>query len=87
MLSKLPPRYSRKGGCLRCGACCVAEGCKHFEPADGFNVATCLIYGYPERPERCGLFPEMPPIPFETCGFYFDDTWDGGVVRPGDFLR
>ena len=57
------------------------ENCEHFEVGE---PATCKIYDSPDRPLRCKLFPEMPPIPreFEKCGYYFLDTWeDNRVVK------
>jgi len=73
-------RYERKGNCNRCGDCCVNEDCEHFEMGE---PATCLIYGK-ERPLKCTLFPEMPPIPkeFVNCDYWFEDTWeDNRIVK------
>jgi len=69
-------RYIRMGECIRCGQCCVNEDCEHFEMNE---PATCLIHKK-ERPARCVLFPEMPPILFETCGYYFLDTWEDNKI-------
>jgi len=69
-------RYERQGKCLRCGQCCERENCPHFETGE---PATCLIYDK-ERPARCGLFPEMPPILFEKCGYYFLDIWEDNKI-------
>ena len=75
-------RYKRKGRCLRCGSCCLCEdpACEYLSFDD--NVAVCLIYKQADRPLRCKLFPEMPPIPkeFKDCGFYFLDTWEDNKI-------
>ena len=73
-------RYDRKGECNRCGDCCVNEDCEHFQFGE---PATCLIHDK-ERPLKCPLFPEMPPIPkeFKNCGYWFEDTWeDNRIVK------
>jgi len=72
------PRYVRAGECLRCGKCCVAEECEHLTTVDG--VATCAIHDDPARPLCCVLFPEVPPLPYDGCGFYFLDRWDDNAV-------
>ena len=75
-------RYKRQGECNRCGQCCVNENCEylHFDN----DITTCLIYDSEDRPERCKLFPEMPPIPkaFSKCSYWFEDTWeDNRIVK------
>jgi len=72
------PRYLRKGKCLRCGWCCLQENppCTHLS-FDKKGIATCSIHNG-DRPVRCGLFPEMPPILNPKCGYYFVDRWDSG---------
>lgn len=67
-------RYTREGKCIRCGWCCLHEDCDYLE-IDG-ELATCLIFGDPVRPNKCVWFPQAPPILNEKCGFYFLDTWD-----------
>lgn len=62
------------GQCNRCGACCIAEKCKHLLVKDG--IATCLIFDSPNRPDYCKMWPNNPPILFKTCGYYFIDTWE-----------
>jgi len=75
-------RYELKGECKRCGACCLNENCEHFEMVG--NLANCKIHDDSDRPLKCKLFPEMPPIMFKTCGFYFVDTWeDNRIVENG----
>jgi len=82
------PRYERKGNCNRCGVCCLNENCEHFEFNEEMGIATCKIYGSSNRPLMCLLFPDMPPILFEGCGYYFIDLWeDNREIRPGDGLR
>ena len=74
-------RYIRKGKCNRCGWCCLNEKCEHFEM--GEKIATCKTYGSKDRPIRCVLFPEMPPILHDDCGYYFLDTWEDNKVVKG----
>lgn len=75
-------RYIRKGQCNRCGACCIIEDppCPHLK-WNG-KIAICNIYNNPNRPLRCKLFPESPPIPsqFDKCGYYFIDTWNNDEI-------
>ena len=79
MSSKLPfPRYIRRGECSRCGWCCLKEDCEHL--AWNGDTATCKIYGDPSRPEKCELFPEMPPILNPRCGYWFVDKWSNDKV-------
>jgi len=70
-------RYKRQGSCKHCGACCLAEdpACKYLLMENG--KSHCIVFGKPERYKRCLLFPENPPIPFEGCGFFFVDRWEG----------
>jgi len=77
-MQKIKLRYIRKGECSRCGQCCIVEKCEHLAWSD--NIARCKIYK--NRFLRCRLFPEMPPIPFEDCSYYFLDTYeDNRVVK------
>lgn len=66
-------RYERQGQCNRCGDCCMNEDCLEFISG---NPAICKIYD--ERPLRCRLFPDAPPIPkqLKQCGYWFIDTWE-----------
>ena len=72
-------RYKRQGQCNRCGECCLNENCEHFQMG---NPVTCKIFNSPDRPLKCKLFPEMPPIPkqFKECGYYFLDTWEDNRI-------
>lgn len=76
-------RYKRMGKCARCGACCLVEDppCPHLS-WDG-KKAICKIFGKPERFERCKIFPANPPIPFESCGYYFLDMWENNKIIKG----
>ena len=75
-------RYKREGKCNRCGYCCLTEKCDYFDMDDG-GLATCRIYGDKLRPDKCGSFPQAPPILNERCGYYFLDTWEGNrIVKP-----
>lgn len=81
---KIKPRYIRKGQCNRCGWCCEYHGCPHLQ-YDGGGKAVCPIYK--NRPKRCRVFPEAPPILHEGCGYYFIDTWDNNrIVKFGKDL-
>ena len=71
-------RYERRGECLRCGLCCLKEECEHLVFKG--KVATCLIHDDPDRPLKCKLWPEMPPLPFDDCGYSFLDTWESNKV-------
>jgi len=78
-MSKL--RYKRQGQCIRCGVCCLTEGkdggpCKYLKLAGGGKQASCLLINHPERPQKCKIFPQAPPILIDTCGYYFLDTWE-----------
>lgn len=76
-IASLPiPRYMRRGQCNRCGWCCSYSNCEHLT-FDG-EVAICKIYE--DRPERCRLFPQAPPILISKCGYYFLDTWENNKV-------
>jgi len=76
------------GTCSRCGDCCLSEDCEHFEFNEEMGIATCKIYGSTDRPIKCSLFPDMPPILFRGCGYYFIDRWeDNKRINPGDGLR
>jgi len=66
-------RYVRRGECKKCGSCCVNEDCEHFD------FPLCTIHDK-ERPDKCGWFPQAPPIIFEKCGYYFLDTWEDNRV-------
>lgn len=72
-------RYVRKGKCVRCGQCCINEDCEYLT-WEKDETATCLIFGKEERPLMCSLFPEMPPILLEGCGYYFLDTWEDNKI-------
>ena len=70
-------RYTRKGKCNRCGWCCQQENCEHLQM--GNELATCLIHEK-ERPLRCSLYPDAPPIIYDKCGYYFLDTFDNNKI-------
>ena len=67
------PRYEREGQCNRCGWCCEYHVCDKLS-RDENGKAVCTIYE--ERPMRCRVFPEAPPILHEGCGFSFIDKWE-----------
>lgn len=87
-LSKMP-RYKRLGECNMCGDCCETEGpdggpCEYFE-RESPDKGICTVFGKPERYERCPLFPELPPICYERCSYYFQDRYEGGkLIRAGE---
>ncbi len=77
------PRYIRKGKCIQCGACCQNENCE-FLKFDG-KKWQCLIHSNSNRPQRCKSFPQVPPIIFKTCGYYFLDKWNNNkIIKPGE---
>jgi len=82
MISGKTPRYIRKGECRRCGACCLNENCQYLKFTNG--KATCLIHNSKYRPNKCKTFPQLPPIIFKTCGYYFIDRIDGRIIKPGE---
>lgn len=76
------PRYIRHGECARCGWCCEREECGYFKREGGF--ATCGRHGN-GQPEKCVLYPEVPPLVSRRCGFWFVDTFEENrVIRPGE---
>lgn len=79
----IQPRYKRRGQCNRCGWCCEYSNCEYLSKKNG--KAICKIYN--DRPLKCILFPQAPPILTETCGFYFLDTWENNrIVKYGKDL-
>lgn len=83
---RLPyPRYERRGQCNRCGWCCLQEDppCDHLERMKDGRYR-CMIYGEKERPLRCRLFPEMPPILNDKCGYAFWDRWEKRMLGVGE---
>jgi len=79
--TKVKPRYDRRGKCNRCGWCCQYHNCEKLR-FEG-DLAVCSIYE--DRPQRCVVFPEAPPILTESCGYYFLDTWEDN--RPVKYGR
>jgi len=77
------PRYKRMGKCIRCGACCQNEDCEHFTMLPS-GKAYCKIHKSKNRPNKCKWFPQVPPIIFKTCGYYFIDLADRKIIKPGD---
>jgi len=43
------------------------------------NLSTCMIYEQ-ERPMRCSIYPDGPPIIHPDCGYYFVDTWEDNKI-------
>ena len=75
-MEKIKPRYIRDGKCNRCGWCCEYHGCDKVIYEDG--LAICSIYK--NRPQRCVVFPEAPPILHEGCGYHFLDTYENNKI-------
>jgi len=73
----LKRRYKRQGSCKRCGWCCEYHGCPDVI-YDEKGMAICTIYD--DRPDRCRVFPEAPPILHKECGFYFLDTYENNQI-------
>jgi hypothetical protein len=63
---------TRRGGCMRCGACCkILYRCPFYaERADGTGF--CRIYHL--RPRPCQLFPRHPRdlLSVPMCSYWFD---------------
>jgi hypothetical protein len=80
------PRYIRRGSCKNCGMCCANEDCDSLVVSNGRS--TCLIHpsitGKEGRPSKCPSYPQAPPIIYKSCGYYFYDTWNNKIVRPGE---
>lgn len=73
------------GKCNRCGKCCVNEDCEHLDCSG--TLAICKIYGSQQRPQKCILFPQAPPILISECGYFFKDTWENNkIVKFGSDL-
>lgn len=45
--------------------------CKHFERDSG-GKGSCKLFGKPERPLACILFPTSEKELLEGCGYYFE---------------
>ncbi|MBN1795059.1 MAG: YkgJ family cysteine cluster protein [Sedimentisphaerales bacterium] len=67
----LPVDKSRRGSCIRCGACCMLPAKCLFLDFDENHKAVCKIY--PIRPLNCRKYPrnESEHITTETCGHTF----------------
>ena len=77
-------RYILHGECNQCGDCCQNEDCEHLERISQGKWG-CKIHNDPNRPLKCKLYPEMPPIVFRRCSYYFRDTYENNrLVRPGE---
>jgi len=63
-------KHLRFGDCKRCGFCCTHKKCEHFEWKNG--EATCKLY--PDIPQECKDYPQVPPILIEECGYRFVDV-------------
>ena len=83
MNTGVKPRYKRMGKCIRCGACCVNEDCEHLVFLDN-GKAFCKIHNSKNRPDKCKTFPQLPPIIFKTCGYYFVDLIERKIIKPGE---
>ena len=68
-------RYERYGECNQCGDCCDNEDCEHFIDRK------CAIFGDPDRPLKCTLFPEVPNHPFKRCSYYFLDRFEQEITK------
>jgi len=48
------------------------------------KIATCKIHDSSDRPLKCKLFPEMPPIVFSQCSYTFFDEWENRILKAGE---
>lgn len=81
-----PKRYLRRGRCSQCGWCCKREGCKDLVFVD--SKYFCGLFHSKDRPLRCKLFPEDPPVLNPSCGYFWLDLWNGEklVKHPKDMV-
>jgi hypothetical protein len=70
--SVLPVSKTRRGQCLRCGACCKLPNVCPWLRFDSEGKAICKIY--PIRPLNCRKYPRTKSehITTETCGIHFE---------------
>jgi hypothetical protein len=70
--SVLPVSKSRRGQCIRCGACCKLPNVCPWLRYDDEGKALCMIY--PIRPLNCRKYPrtESEHITTSSCGLHFD---------------
>jgi Fe-S-cluster containining protein len=68
----LPVDKTRKGQCIRCGACCKLPNVCPWLRYDAEEKAICLIY--PIRPLNCRKYPRTPAehLTKDVCGLYFE---------------
>ena len=75
-------RYERRGECKRCGKCCIGENCEYLKIENG--LAICVIHDDGNRPEKCKIFPALPPIVFKSCSYVFLDKWENKILKAGE---
>jgi Fe-S-cluster containining protein len=70
--SVLPVSKSRRGQCIRCGACCKLPNVCPWLRFDAQGKALCIIYLV--RPLNCRKYPrtESEHITTSSCGLHFD---------------
>ncbi|MDD5327147.1 MAG: hypothetical protein PHY02_04950 [Phycisphaerae bacterium] len=70
--SILPVAASRKGKCIRCGACCKLPNVCPFFSVDDKGLAVCKAYWL--RPLNCRKYPRTKSelITADSCGYTFD---------------
>lgn len=73
-------RYKLTGACKQCGECCINEQCENLKMEN--NKAICLIHD--NKPDKCRLFPELPPIIFKNCNYGFIDLWENKILKAGE---
>lgn len=73
-----PRRYLRKGRCVRCGWCCLKEECAELMRLD--DGYACGVFHSPDRPIKCKLYPDDPPVLNPACGYFWLDRWDGDKI-------
>lgn len=78
------PRYERRGDCNKCGKCCLTENCEYYREKNGKGI--CKIFGKPERPEKCLIYPANPPLNYKECSYYFYDKWENKKIKYGGKL-
>jgi hypothetical protein len=70
--SVLPVDKTRRGECIRCGACCKLPNYCPWLRFDAEGKSMCIIY--PIRPLNCRKYPRTPSehLTGPSCGHFFD---------------
>ena len=75
-------RYKQGGECNRCGWCCLQEDplCPYLKKEDD-DTYTCTVFDDKDkRYVKCFIYPSGPPLQVDTCGYWFEDTWEDNKI-------